>query len=186
MLEEARVILKQVETAKTGVQCRARGETGQLIVASGVAIYLRPPIPRIIREYGLKYPDIIVAPQTNYSALLTARLRAGQVDIAFIWRPVSDSDGLAIEPLEDEDLVVVLPAGHRLSNSTSVPLAALAEERFILFPRDLAPDPYDFLIAACRRAGSSPALGQEAPEIVSAIPLVAAGLGVSIVPRSTS
>ena len=45
MLEEARVILKQVETAKTGVQCRARGETGQLIVASGVAIYLRPPIP---------------------------------------------------------------------------------------------------------------------------------------------
>jgi len=186
LLEEARVILKQVESAKTGVQRRARGETGQLIVASGVAIYLHPLIPAIIREYGLKYPDVVVAPQTNYSALLTARLRAGKVDIAFIWRPVGDSDGLAIEPLEDEDLVVVLPAGHRLSNSASVPLATLAEERFILFPRDLAPDPYDSLIAACRRAGFSPALGQEAPEIVSAIPLVAAGLGISIVPRSTS
>ena len=68
MLEEARVILRQVETPKIGVQCRSRGESGQLIVASGVAIYLRPLIPAIIREYGLKYPDIIVAPQTNYSA----------------------------------------------------------------------------------------------------------------------
>jgi DNA-binding transcriptional LysR family regulator len=186
LLEEARIILKQVETAKTGVRRRARGETGQIIIGSGVAIYLHPLIPAIIREYGLKYPDIVVAPQTNYSALLTARLRAGQVDIAFIWRPAGDSDGLTIEPLEDEDVVIVLPAGHRLSHSASVPLAALAKETFILFPRALAPDPYDSFIAACHRAGFGPALGQEAPEIVSAIPLVAAGLGVSIVPRSTS
>ena len=186
MLEEARIILRQVETAKTGVQRRARGESGQLIVGSAAGTYFHPLIPAIIREYGLKYPGVILAPQASHTALLVARLHAGQIDVAFIWRPVGNSDGLTIEPLEDEDLVLVLPAGHRLSNSASVPLAALAKEAFVLFPRALAPDAYDSIIAACRRAGFAPALGQEAPEIVSAIPFVAAGLGVAIVPRSTS
>jgi DNA-binding transcriptional LysR family regulator len=89
-------------------------------------------------------------------------------------------------PLVDEETVVILPNGHRLSKFTSVPLAALAKEVFVLYPRTLNPGNYDSVIAACRSAGFNPTLGQEAPQIVSVIPLVAAGFGVSIVPRSTA
>ncbi len=186
MLEETRVILAQVEKARTAVRRRARGETGQIIVGSASGTYFHPLIPVIIREYGMKYPDIILAPQASHTALLVARLRAGLIDIAFIWWPISDSDGLTTHPLVGEDMVIALPAGHALSSSASAPLAALAKETFVLFPRALHPDAYDSIIAACHRAGFSPAFGQEAPEIVSTIPLVAAGLGVAIVPRSTS
>src|SRR5258708_31776361 len=57
MLEEARVILKQVERAKTGVRRRARGETGRINFGSSGGTYFHPLIPAIIREYGLRYPD---------------------------------------------------------------------------------------------------------------------------------
>jgi DNA-binding transcriptional LysR family regulator len=186
LFEEARAILRQVEHATTGVQRRARGETGRIIVGSAGATYFHPLIPAVIRNYGMQYPEVILAPRASSTALLIARLVAGQVDIAFIRPPISDREGIAITTLVDEDFVIVVPAGHRLSNSASAPLAALAEEKFVLFPRELNPGAYDALISACRRAGFTPLLGQEAPQIVSIIPLVAAGLGVSIVPRSTS
>ncbi|MGO9263518.1 MAG: LysR substrate-binding domain-containing protein [Candidatus Binataceae bacterium] len=186
MLEEAHVILKQVEQVKIGVRRRARGETGRIIVGSCGGTYFHPLIPAIIREYGMKYPDIVLTPEASNSALLVARLRTGQIDIAFIRPPIGDNDGLVIEPLIDEDLLMVLPAGHALNGSASAPLAALAKETFVLWPRALNPGAYDSVVATCHRAGFSPALGQEAPEIMSVIPLVAARLGVSIVPRSTS
>jgi DNA-binding transcriptional LysR family regulator len=186
LLEEARVILRQIETAETSVQRRARGETGRLVVGSAGATYFHPLIPAIIREYGMRYPDIVLAPHASNTSLLVARLHAGQVDIALIRPPIDDADGLAIEPLVDEDTVVILPNGHRLCGLSSVPLAALAKEAFVMYPRGLNPGNYDSVIAACRRAGFNPKLGQEAPQIVSVIPLVAAGFGVSVVPRSTA
>jgi DNA-binding transcriptional LysR family regulator len=104
--------------------------------------------------------------------------------VAFIRPPIGDGEGLALEPLVDEATVMVLPSGHPLSRLASAPLKAFAKETFVLFAREINPSNYDSVIAACHRAGFSPKLGQEAPQIVSAVPMVAAGLGVSIVPQS--
>ncbi len=186
LLEEARIILRQVERAKTGVQRRARGETGRINLGSVGGTYFHPLIPAVIREYRIHYPDVVLFPQASSTSLLVARLRCEQIDIAFIRPPLTDNEGLAIELIVDEPAVMVLPAGHPLSRSTSAPLRAFAEETFVLYPRELNPGNYDSFIAACHRAGFSPKLGQEAPQIVSTIPLVAAGLGISIVPSSTS
>ncbi len=186
MLEEARVILKEVETAKAGVQRRARGETGQIEIGSSGGTYFHPLVPAIIREYRADYPDIVLFPQASGTALLTAQLRAGLIDIAFVRLPIGDDDDFAIEPLVDEPTVMVVPTGHPLAGSTAVPLRAFAKDVFVLYPREINPDVYDSAIAAFNRAGFAPKLGQEAPQIESVIPLVAAGLGVSIVPQSMS
>ena len=186
LLEEARLILKHVADAATGVQRRGRGETGQLVVGSAGGTYFHPLIPEIIRDYRTRYPDIVVTPQASSTALLVARLCAGQVDVAFVRPPLNAGDELSAVPLVDEDTVLVVPARHRLAASASVPLAALAKETFVMYPRALNPGNYDAIIAACRHAGFTPKLGQHAPQIVSVIPLVAAGLGLAIVPRSTS
>src|SRR5580700_7254521 len=113
LLEEARVILKQVETAKSGVRRRARGETGRIVVGSAGATYFHPVIPEIILEYRMRYPDIVLAPQASNTSLLVARLRAGQIDIALIRPPIDDVEGLTIVPLINEDTVAILPNGHR-------------------------------------------------------------------------
>ena len=186
MLEEARVILKQIDQTKTDVRRRARGEAGSINIGAGGGTYFHPLIPSIIREYRMRYPDIVLAPETSNSPLLGARLRAGLIDVAFIWPPISDRENLTLEPLFDEDIVIVVPRGHALSGASSAPLAALAKEPFILPPRGVNSGVFDSIIAACRRAGFSPKLGPEVPQVVSTIPIVAAGLGVSIVPRCIS
>lgn len=68
----------------------------------------------------------------------------------------------------------------------SLPLAALADEPFILFPRLVGLSLYDDVVLACRRAGFELTVVQEAPQISSVVDLVAADLGVSIVPASIS
>jgi len=186
MLEEARVILKQVDGAKTGVRRRARGETGRIIIGSSSGTYFHPLVPAIIREYRMRYPDIVLAPEDSNTSMLVARLRAGSIDLAFIWTPISDSEDLALMPLVDEGIVMILPSGHALNGSASAPLAALAKETFILPPREINPGVYDSIISACHRAGFSPKLGLETPQLVSLIAMVAAGLGVSIVPHCIS
>jgi len=83
--------------------------------------------------------------------------------------------------------MVVLPHTHPLAQAGApVSLSALAAETVLLFPRAIGAGLYDGITSAFQRAGFLPRLGQEAPQIVSIAPLVGAGFGVSIVPRSTT
>jgi DNA-binding transcriptional LysR family regulator len=87
----------------------------------------------------------------------------------------------------EEEMVAVLPAGHRLAASTTtarLPLIALESETFTLYRRPLGPGLYDAIIAACQRAGYSPRIGQEAPRMLATLSLVAAGLGITLIPAS--
>ena len=81
MLEDARAILKQVEQAKIGVRRRARGETGSLNIGSSGGTYFHPLVPTIIREYRKHYPNVVLLAQSSNTALLTAQLRAGKIDV---------------------------------------------------------------------------------------------------------
>jgi DNA-binding transcriptional LysR family regulator len=187
LLEQARAILKQVEDAAAGVRRRGRGETGRVIVGANGA-HFHPSILKALYECKTRYPSLKIAVEVEVtnSALLLAWLRTGRVDACLLSAPVHDQDGLIIEPMVDEDCVIVLPRHHALANSRSIPLARLAKDKFVLFHRDFSPAMYDAILAACRRAGFSPNIDHEVGQIVSAIPLVAAGFGVSIVPRSLS
>jgi len=187
LLEQARIILKQVEEAAIGVRRRARGETGRIIVGSGGA-YFHPVIMDVLYECKTRYPNLIIAPEVEVTniPLLMGWLRTGRIDACLLPLPLDDSEAFTVEPLVDEDCVIVLPTGHPLAISASVALANLAKERFVLFYRGCNPALFESIINACARAGFSPNLWQEAAQIVHVIPMVAAGFGVSIVPRSFS
>jgi DNA-binding transcriptional LysR family regulator len=184
MFEEARVILRDVERAKTGVARCARGETGQINIGSAGGAYFHPLIPAILREFKEEHPGVVLMPEESNTSLLLARLRAGAIDLAFVRPPFSDADGLTFEPLVKEPILIVLNAEHPLAASKSIPLSALARDPLILFPRAINPSVYDAILAAFVRAGCMPQLGQEAPQVASAIPMVAAGFGVTIIPES--
>ena len=83
-------------------------------------------------------------------------------------------------------MLAALPAGHALADEQGParPLAALAMEAFILYRRPAGPGLYDAIVAACHRAGFTPVVAQEAPRLPSTLSLVAAGLGISLVPAS--
>jgi DNA-binding transcriptional LysR family regulator len=86
-------------------------------------------------------------------------------------------------------MLVALPDRHPLvmakgEKSRHVRLSQLADEAFILYRRPSGPGLYDSIIAACLAAGFSPKIRHEAPRLLSTLSLVAAGLGISIIPGS--
>jgi DNA-binding transcriptional LysR family regulator len=125
--------------------------------------------------------------EESLSGDLFQRLRDDQIDVAFYRSPPADGAGLKLEPLLQEPMIMAVPKGNPLVKSASrsgLSLRAFADETFIVYGRRLGPGLYDSTIAACHEAGFSPRLGQEAPRIVSTLNLVAAGLGVAMVPAS--
>jgi DNA-binding transcriptional LysR family regulator len=189
-LDSARAVLDQVERAFATTRRTARGEQGRLVIGFTSSAPFHPFVPRIFRTFREASPLVSLELEESGSSELVQQLHSDEIDAAFIRSPVADLVGLTVRTLVEEPMLVALPAGHKLARApqsgrgSMLRLAALAEETFILYKRPGAPGLYDSIITACRSAGFSPRVGQEAPRIVSTLNLVAAGLGVSIVPSS--
>jgi DNA-binding transcriptional LysR family regulator len=188
-LERARVILDEVDRAFASTRRTARGEQGRVVVGFTASAPFHPFVPRVIRTFREMYPLVALTLEESGSSELVQGLHNEQIDAAFIRSPVADVVGLVVRPLLEEEMVLAFPAGHPLATAShadeaTIPLSALANETFILYKRPGGPGLYDTIITACRGAGFSPRVGQEAPRIISTLNLVAAGLGVSIVPAS--
>ncbi len=190
LLEDARAILANVEQALARVRRTARGEEGRVVIGFNSSAPIVPFVPRVIRAFQESFPLISLRFVETGTGELVAALKSERVDAAFIRSPVADPMGLTVHPLLSEDMAVALPVGHALASTakeaddSGIPLAALAAETFVLYRQPMGPGLYDTIVAACHRAGFSPRVGQEAPRILSTLNLVAAGLGITLVPAS--
>nr|WP_220790435.1 LysR family transcriptional regulator [Gluconacetobacter takamatsuzukensis] len=159
----------------------ARGERGSLRVGLAGAVSLLPLIPAAIRQLRLALPHAVITMEESNTPALCAALTERTIDVAII-RPPAPGGTFAIETLFEEPTLLAVPVGHPAAGQATVALQDVAQDPLILFPRALGPGFFDAILAACQNAGFTPQLGQEAPQITAAVPLVAAGLGVSIVP----
>ena len=192
-LEQARTILQRVDQAKIDVKRRARGETGRISLGASGACYFHPLVGVIVSQFVKLYPDIVLCPEEDYTRTVVAGLHAGKFDAALIRFGTPDlnsvglaTDGLAVEPIVEEDTLAVVQTGGAFGQSDAIAIASLAKEKFILLPPSVSVGFNETITAACRRAGFHLAHGQVAPGLVAIIPMVAAGYGVSIVPQSLS
>jgi len=183
-LDDARAILEHVEQAKARAQRVARGDEGMIHIGFTGSASFNPIVPGVIQDYRARFPGIAVSLVESGTSQLVDSLRAGRVDAAFIRSPSREVDGLLVVSILEEEMLIALPSRHDLAASASLPLEALSGEPFILFPRANSPELYDNIILVCRYAGFSPKIVQRAPEVASALNLIAAGEGVSIVPAS--
>ncbi|WP_308267587.1 MULTISPECIES: LysR substrate-binding domain-containing protein [Gluconobacter] len=117
----------------------------------------------------------------EYTPALCEALRERRVDLAIVRPPAPDPD-IALHPLFDEPTLIAIPKGHPLSKRHTLKLIDVAKEPFLIFDRSLGPGFYDAIISACQQGGFTPRFGQAAPQITATIPMVAAGLGVAVVP----
>lgn len=183
-LEDARRILREADQAVERARRVARGELGRVRMGMINSAPFHPVIPKLIREFRRQHPQVALSLEERTTPGLAAAVRNDLVDVAFVRPLLGDEQGLCVDPLLDEDLVVALPSGHPLTRRTRVPLLALSIEPFVLFPRAVGAGLHDEIISACRNAGFSPRVVQETSQVTSIVNLVAAGLGVSIVPAS--
>ena len=185
-LADAESVLAEVDRAAARARRTARGEVGRIAVGFTTSAPFHPLVARAIREFRATRPDVSFVLEETGSAELLAGLREERLDIAFIRSGLADTAALTVHALLQEDMVAALPARHRLGRRPNLTLKDLAAETFILYRRPDGRGLYDVIVAACSAAGFSPHVGQEAPRIISTLNLVAAGLGITIVPASLS
>ena len=184
-LPEARLTLAQAERAQRTAQRAARGEIGRLRVGFVEAATYSGVLPDVFGFFRMHLPDIGLSLFEMDSLQQTDAFREGRIDLGILYAPPPDAERwLRVERVYSEPLVAALPRTHRLATRTRLSLADLGEESFVLFPRPVAAELYDDIIARCRSAGFSPRVVQEAAGWHTLAALVGAGVGVSLVPRS--
>jgi len=183
-MPHAQGAIAAAEQAATAAKRAARGEIGGLSIGFTSSASFNPMVPRIIGRFRERHPDLSIKLVEQTTSRLLEALTDNSVDIAFLRPALGDTDGLVTRRLPDEKLWIALPARHRLAGRSQIDLVDLAGDPFILYPRSNGRLLYDSIIAACRNAGFSPRIAQEAPQMASTVNLVAAGVGVALVPES--
>jgi DNA-binding transcriptional LysR family regulator len=142
-----------------------------------VGSILYGPLPGMLRRFQTTYPSIRIDMQELTSVQQVTALKDGSIDVGFGRLHVEDAT-IQREVLIEEPLVVALPIGHSLlDRAEPLSLAALISEPLIVYP--VTPRPS---YAILQQRGLKPALTREVRELQTALGLVAAGVGLSIVP----
>ncbi len=183
-LHEARKILGEVDQATHAAQRASRGEIGRLEVGF-VSSTMYGKISSIFQLMRVRYPDVSLVLRELASAEQVEAINAYRLDIGIVRPPVAAAESLVTQVIRREPLVAVLPQTHRLARQMTIPMEALAGEPFLLVPRNMGIGFYDQVMRICAEAGFSPKVAQEEARTVETIvSLIAAGMGVSIVPAS--
>ena len=183
-LSEARDILDRADRALEIVAQAARGRRGKLKIGlCGPAT--APFLPRLIREFRKREPDILLSLKDLDPAHQPEALNSGEIDIGFTRGiPASLRGTLASEVFLRESLIAALPHGHKLESSERISLRNLAGDRFILYARENAPELFDAILSLCRRARFSPDVVDTPRPWQTVLTMIEAGEGISIVPES--
>ena len=188
LLPEAQRLLMQAESLPALVQRAAAGESGQLRLAF-VSSADYSVLPVALREFRSAYPAVQIDLREATSDVQLEELAAGNIDLGILIPPVPDKLKTILDyfPVLTEPLVLALPADSKLATATrKVSLKSCAGLPLIIFPRRLAPALHDQILGCFRDAGLTPSIEQEAIQMQTIVGLVAAGMGIALVPQSVS
>jgi DNA-binding transcriptional LysR family regulator len=177
-LTAAREIVRRADQAALDARRAHRGELGTLRLRF-VQSATFEALPRLLNAFRTAYPDVTLDLETMTTLRQVAALRAGRIDVGLLRPPISEPT-LSTRVISRDPLVVALPARHALTEHRVLPLAALADEPFVLYTRSSGPSVQDAIIGHCMAAGFSPRIVQEAADVQTIVSLVAAGLGISL------
>jgi DNA-binding transcriptional LysR family regulator len=189
-LEEARAVLSGVERAAVRARAAAMGRRGRISIGLTTSASLHPGVTRTLRAYADSHAAVSLDLHAKNAACLTEALLREEVQVAIIRAAVARPGDLIFEELAQENMLIALPAKHHLVKRKAsgahapISLGALAGERLILVRRHAAPGMYANVVNACNKAGFEPLIVAEVEQMLTSISLVAAGVGISLVPAS--
>jgi DNA-binding transcriptional LysR family regulator len=177
-------ILSLVELAHADLEAHRGAAVGDLL-AGAFPTAVRGLFPAALNQLRREHPQLrtVVHELEPHDSL--ARLSRGDLDLAVVldWdnKPLSLPGGLAKAPLYDDIADIALPAGHRLQDRTQLDLDELADEEWIAWPD--GGFCHEWLLFTLRGKGIEPRISHHAEEHATVLALVAAGLGVAVIPR---
>ena len=179
LLTHVERILAQVENARVEMAEMAGGARGRCRLAAlpSVAAYI---LPRALAAFQRRYPAVEVQLMESVQSQLLEWVQQGIVDFSIIALPVHDPHLQSMSLLHDE-FVLAVPKDHPFASRHIVRLAELVTERFIFYPKGAGGR--EQFIAACHQAGFEPQVAFESDDRETTLGLVAAGVGITFIPR---
>ncbi|HET6830665.1 MAG TPA: LysR family transcriptional regulator [Solirubrobacterales bacterium] len=171
-----------VELGIRAAQRAAAGEIGHLTVGF-LETAASTIVPQAVRRFQAAHPDVELTLRELGVGAQIDGLESSRLDVGFL-RPPVESGGLVFEKLIDEDLVAAVPSGHPLAGRDSVVARTIAGEPLVLLAREVVPGLYDQVLAFSQEAAGAGNIAQEATSIQAVLGLVAAGLGIAVLPAS--
>jgi DNA-binding transcriptional LysR family regulator len=178
---EARSILEQVAAAELKVRLLSKAKETALRIGAidSAAVGL---LPTLLGEFKELHPEIETRLVECTSAQQLQMLLSGRLDLAFVRPPVRES-GLQYEFLMYETLVIALPSDHALAAKDAIDIHDLAPMPLIVPARQVRPHSYKAIMRAFHAAGEEARIVLEAAEKQTMVSLVAAGIGLALVPN---
>jgi LysR family transcriptional regulator, benzoate and cis,cis-muconate-responsive activator of ben and cat genes len=181
LLPHVHAILQRIEEARVHVKRVAQGIEGRVNIGLSGSHFLGP-FPQFIKHYRTVRPAVDVALHEMAPAQQLAGIRDGRIDLSFE-RGMPTHEDLVGHLLWRDPAVVAMPLGHPLAARASIRLAELRDEDFVslrIGSSTFQSQVYD----ACVTEGFEPRVVQQVLEVPAVLNLVAAGLGISVVPGS--
>ena len=181
-LADARAILAHATESKERARRAARGALGALSIAYLTSM-TNPFVDGVVRQYRTQYPGVVLSFNDMIPAAILNAVTERTADVGFL-RGIFPHEGLVVEELASEPMIVILPEDHRLAKKERLRGSDLASEPFVMVPDEGAMGYNDIIRAFCREHGFIPRLQAEGNQMQSVIWLVHLGLGVSLIPAS--
>lgn len=183
LFEQARQILQRVEETKAMTKRIAKGMVLQFNIGF-VASTLYDALPELIRRFRITVPGVEVHLVELTTMEQVAALKDGRIDVGF-GRIKFDDPSVVRKVIREENLCLVVPAGHHLAKATTkIRLRDSAGEPLIIYPKSPRPSYADQVLGFYREANVEPTIGMEVRELQTALGLVASGGGICVVPAS--
>ncbi len=179
-LKRAEGILEDLDRAVNEIHEFLDPEVGEIRLGfpHSLGIHL---IPQVIAEFRAKHPNVKFRFRQGMFPSLIRDVLEAEVDLAFISPMPDKTDQVCGEVVLTENLFAILPANHPLAKEPEIELAQLKDDTFVLFRSGYSLRP--IVWEACRAAGFIPKIGFEGEETDTIRGLVAAGMGVSLLPE---
>ncbi len=181
ILPEVRKLRDYLERLELTIHEAVAGQTGVLTIGA-ITSAMVDMLPPLISELQTAHPQLTISVREIDTAEAIPALENGNIDMVFSRLEITNGHEITVRPLQQEQLAVALPRQHPLAQSTSVALADLAKETFVMFPRPLNPTYFDILMANCHNSGFTPRILHEARSVASQVGLVGCNQGIALVP----
>ena len=184
-LRDSRAILAELEGAAGRARALNEGLSGVLRV-SFVGSALFSIVPALVQRFRQVRPGVSLELRESSTVDQLHALESGVIDAGLVRPPLEPPAGMRIERITTEPTIAAVPSQHPLARLRRIPFARLAGEPLVLFPREQAPGFHDLIVSRLAAAGGASNIVQRAPETLTIIGLVSAGVGVSPVPASVA
>ncbi|CAI8763960.1 LysR family transcriptional regulator [Kosakonia sp. YIM B13611] len=182
-LADSRQILSQVDEAAARAMRLHQGETGELRIGFTSSAPFIKAVSDTLSSFRQRYPDVHIQTREINTREQISPLNEGLLDLGLM-RNTPLPETLAWEVILREPLLAMIHKDHPLALRSAVSLVELAQEPFVFFDPHVGTGLYDEILGLMRRYQLTPTITQEVGEAMTIIGLVAAGLGVSILPAS--